>query len=502
MMRTTRANTASAPRRPSIARPLAAILLAGLPTLALPSLTLPCPTLPCLGLPLLALLGACSKATADRPAVQLNRTDGIDADVVARARAAVSKVEANPADAERRAELALVYEANELWDESVRAWRDALALAPERSLWRLHYSICANQSGESEAAMAEMQRVVEELPEQPAARMRLGEMLLEIDEVEGAQLEFEKALTLAPQAPDCYASLAAVMLRKDEYQRAAELCERAIELDPGFKLAHYNLGLAYRGLGRMSEAEDALNRGLNAGKRQLSDPLSRQVDAQRTGFTVRLIEAGALEKAGNIQAAIQILEGLRERYPDDTTVLNNLSAVYLQSDRNPEALALLKRARDLDPGEFSTYLNLATAQLALDNPVDALEAASKAVELAPKHGQVRFIRARALVVQQRFSEAYQELERSVALDATNGLAYCLLADMATMVGEPEKAVVAYQAAKRILPDLVPAHYGLTQLYLRLGRLEEARECFKEVQRLAPTSQRARALGQELGVIPR
>ena len=63
------------------------------------------------------------------------------------------------------------------------------------------------------------------------------------------------------------APMAEALLRDGEHQRAADLCERALRFAPGYKRAHYNLGLAYRGLGRKDEAADELNKGLEAKKK-------------------------------------------------------------------------------------------------------------------------------------------------------------------------------------------------------------------------------------------
>jgi len=449
----------------------------------------------------LALLAcACgSEQARARPVVELVVTESIDPEVVDLARRRAALARGRPGDADLRADLAMVYEGNELWDEGERAWADALALAPDRPLWRYHHAICKRQSGDAEGALVELRAVVEQDPDLPAARHRLGEMLLEADDVEGAQAEFEASIRLVDFAPPPYVGLAEVMLRKGEHRRAAELCEKAISLDPTSKHARYNLGLAYRGLGRMAEAEAELNKGLNATKQNLSDPLTARIAGYRTGYTVRLLEAGALERQGKAQDAVPILEQLLGRYPDDVTVLNNLAAAYIETRRIDAAHALLIKAREIDPGEFATYINLAAAELVRGNIAAGLESAEKAVELAPKAGQAHFVRARAYLAHQRLGEAYTDLKESARLDATSGLTFALLGEVALRMGEQLEAIGHYETAARMMPDFLPPHGELAKLYFRMGERDKAIASYERARRLAPDNHALDVIGRQLGL---
>ncbi len=86
--------------------------------------------------------------------VELVHTDGVDAWVVELIGEHVARARARPAEAAARASLAMVFEANELWAEGERAWRDALTLEPTNELWRYHLAICARQRGGAEEAAA------------------------------------------------------------------------------------------------------------------------------------------------------------------------------------------------------------------------------------------------------------------------------------------------------------------------------------------------------------
>lgn len=453
---------------------------------------------------LLALAGAvaCAPRGADRPVVELAPIEGLDPDVVALVRKHAAGARLQPGDARLRANLALVYEANELWDEGSRAWADALSLDPAQPVWRYHEAICLHHLGDAGASIAGLRQVVAEAPDFAAARHRLGESLLEAEDVEGARTEFEAAIRLVDYAPDPYIGLAEVMLREGEHARAVELCRRALALDPDLRRAHYDLGLAYRALGRQEEAEAELEKGLESGRRYLSDPLTGQLESYRAGFSVRFAEAARLKKEGNPQGAVPILESLLKRRPDDVNVLNNLAGCYIELRRFETARPLLVKAMEIDPVQFATYLNLAEVEVRTKHFAEALANADKAVELAPKLGRTHSMRASVLLETGRTEEAFQELETAVELDPSSGFDFGRLGSVAMGLGRLREAVEHSETAARLLPDSLPAQAGLAKAYFRAGEKPKALAAFERARKLAPNSPQVRALGIELGAAVR
>jgi tetratricopeptide (TPR) repeat protein len=432
------------------------------------------------------------------PVVDLERTEGIDADVIALVRKSVATARLRPSDAKLRVDLALVYEANELWREAIRAWNGALVLDPTQSMWRYHLSTCLRRQGDPVASIAELRRVVAEAPDLAAARFALGELLLDNDDLEGAQVEFEASIALAAHIPDTHVGLAEVMIRKHEYTRAVELCQRAIAIEPAGKRARYALGLSYRGLGRMQEAEVELTRGQNSVKRGLGDPLTDRMEDMRVGYSQRFNRAMTLDSMGNTPAAALIFESLLRSYPDSVEVLNNLAAAYTEMKRNDSAYALLLRARDLQPDEFATYINLAAADIAMKNLGLALEHANKAVELAPNLAQARFTRAGVHMEAQRFEEAYTDLKLATSLDASSGEILGRLGEVSVRTGRLREAVGYFESAAQRMPDSLPAQASLARIYFRVGEQQKALAAFARALKLAPNHPEIRALGAEIG----
>src|SRR5262245_42831176 len=92
---------------------------------------------------------ACGPKVPPPPVVELTKREDIDQDVVKLADRLAAAARQRPEDPELRGELAMGLEANEIWNDAVRAWTDALLLAPDRPLWRYHFSLCLKQQGKT-----------------------------------------------------------------------------------------------------------------------------------------------------------------------------------------------------------------------------------------------------------------------------------------------------------------------------------------------------------------
>lgn len=147
------------------------------------------------------------------------------------------------------------------------------------------------------------------------------------------------------------------------------------------------------------------------------------------------------------------------------SVLVNYSTVLLLSGRPDEAIAVAQRALQV-PGydqPARAYTNIGIAYL-------KKEAFSQAVEHFRK----------ALDYQANLPEAHHNL----------GLAY-------TGLGRRAEAIRAFREAIRFRPAYVEAHLGLGTVLLEEGRKEEARVVFERVIALAPGSDLAADVREQL-----
>ena len=105
--------------------------------------------------------------------VELAVTAGMDEEILTLVRGALKEVKLDPDEPDLRVKLALIYEANDLWDEANVAWAHAITMTEEQvesadlGVFVYHRALCLRQTGEIEAA-AELMHSAAQLS--PSAR--------------------------------------------------------------------------------------------------------------------------------------------------------------------------------------------------------------------------------------------------------------------------------------------------------------------------------------------
>ncbi len=112
----------------------------------------------------------------------------------------------------------------------------------------------ALERGERSNAIETLAKVVQEAPEDFAARVNLGAAYYQNGEYVAAARQFEAAHELQPENPKVLLNLAAAKSALDQDDEAIELLLQILEIDPQFRDVHYNLGIAYWRKGRLPEA--------------------------------------------------------------------------------------------------------------------------------------------------------------------------------------------------------------------------------------------------------
>ena len=207
---------------------------------------------------------ACGRASTGREPVEPIALSALSPDVKALVEEQLAAARANLLDAHARARLALVYEANQMWPEAAASFEQAVELDPNQPLWRLHRAIALRGVGDLAGSLALLETVALELPESPAVHQRLAEALLASGDAARASEHFSETIRIVPDRPEGYAGRGACRLALQDPATAAADLEHAVDLDPAYRIAHYQLGLAYRAQGRAEDAARARFSGILA----------------------------------------------------------------------------------------------------------------------------------------------------------------------------------------------------------------------------------------------
>lgn len=255
--------------------------------------------------------------------------------------------------------------------------------------------------------------------------------------------------------------------------------------------------------------------------RRLLEPLL-ETD-QSNAEVVQLL--GLLEQRGDTpDKAIPLLQRAVELEPDNPVYQNNLGHGFRMSGDLPAARACFDRAIALKPGFALALLNLGIVLHDLGHFADALEALELAVRYNPSMaGAMHYLGMahaalgdpaaarvwfeRALAVQPAIPESQMELalldaaddnlhgalahlQKAVSARADFYPAWRLMAEMYVEARDNTRAEQCLRQAQDLRPDDPGILGALGDVLMRLGRYEEALNCFDRTLKLDPEQIRA------------
>ena len=149
------------------------------------------------------------------------------------------------------------------YPRAARQYREALEINPQlvganRGLAIAIMNSSPDNAGEQEAIRA-LERELSLNPSDGESLYQLGEISWRRGDQETAQRHYAKAVESQPRFVEGRVALGKALLARNELGQAAMHLEEAIRIDPGNEGAHYRLAQAYRGLGRIEEAVEALD---------------------------------------------------------------------------------------------------------------------------------------------------------------------------------------------------------------------------------------------------
>jgi tetratricopeptide (TPR) repeat protein len=243
--------------------------------------------------------------------------------------------------------------------------------------------------------------------------------------------------------------------RGDAGECLAYLAE-ASRLEPDFAPVWLRLGEAHARKGAMDEARAAFERAL---------ALDADLDRARRGLGQTLLVQG------EIDAAVELLEDVARRHPEDGPTAGVLAQAYGRRgdrDRATEAGALAR-----EHGDDLTY----------EDPVRG-EALSLGVS-----AYICEQRAHDLMQDGNYVEAMRNLRIVVEVRPDDPQAHYKLGDAAFMAGRPSLALTHLDEAVRLDPNLPEAYQVRGAALLAVRRFDEAVASYRRYQALRPADRR-------------
>lgn len=389
--------------------------------------------------------------------------------------------------------LGAFYEAQGWSDLALRCYENARSLDSDEPRWHYLWAVLAAKAGMTESAEGVFADVTKKAPSYAPAFEKLGSLMLDRNNLSGAKTCYERLVEIAPDEPRGYIGLALVRLGAEDFSQAAEILAKAITLSPNMPQAHYLLGRAYQGLGRLDEAKRELALGSNSVAAPLEDPWSARGSEGRVTVASQIQAATEMLDRGNVDRAAVMLEKILDSEPNDTAVMNNLSVAYLHLNRQDDALRLLKRALHLDSTSAGTQLNLSMAYRSKGDLDNALSHVEQAAALAPWDGRSHRNKGAILAQAGRLDEAIIAFEEAKRVDPGNPYVDGYLGVLFARLKRWDEAIKAFEEAVQRAPGSADWHFRLGFAYVRVNRLDDAISSLRTAQSLEPNNDKIKGL---------
>lgn len=192
-----------------------------------------------------------------------------------------------------------------------RIYQSLLTANPDH-VEALHFlGVLYHQSGQSDLAVASIERAVLLAPDYADAHNNLGNVFRETNQFEAAFLAYQRVVELAPGHADAWNNLGVLLRGRGQYEEADKAYLRAIELNPSHVAARQNRGSLLARLQRFDEAVAAYRRVLELRPKDTVafDALSR-----------------TLYRAGRIDEAVAVYHEWLQVDPGNSVALHMLAA--------------------------------------------------------------------------------------------------------------------------------------------------------------------------------
>ncbi len=304
----------------------------------------------------------------------------------------------------------------------------------------------------------------------------------------------QNAIALDADLVDAHYNLGYAYVEQGHYDQAIPHLERAIAIAPNLKRAHYHLARSHRELGNLEAATHAVTETLRLDPNyQRAHELANSIKQAHYNRGITYLND---ERYSEAVTAFQNAIALDS---DFTTAHYNLGLTYLKMETYRRAVDALQKTTTLDRNYKAAYHALALAYLGQQELGKARDAARDALELDPNYQPARSLLE---AIDPSFtpsetqsatpSEPAQPVKQQPAVKPRQethyelGIAY----KDSKMYTE---AITEFQKVIDLDPDFTAAHASLGEVYLEMGRLDDAENAANAALKIDANSQPARQL---------
>jgi len=272
---------------------------------------------------------------------------------------------------------------------------------------------------------------------------------IDTNQFEAAITPLQKFLAEKPDIAWAHFQLAYAYTALKRPDEARAEYERATTLDPKMSEAFLNLGIL------LSEKDPAA----------AVPPLRRAVDLLPAQSRPRFLLGQALERSGDIPAAVDSYEAALRLDPRDVEVVIHLGSLYVGLKRYSDAETKFRAALELEPKSPQALLGLAQTLDAQKKP-EAAAAYRDYLAVQPNTPGAESRAIHLLIEQKQYDAALAELDRADAGKPPTLDSLRSRADIQIAQKKWDDSIVTIRKAIALAPQDAELHGGLGRVYLQ------------------------------------
>ena len=197
------------------------------------------------------------------------------------------------------------------------------------------------------------------------------------------------------------------------------------------------------------------------------------------------VKAKALYLLARDAEAEETLKRASARAPEDAEIPYSLGRIYYQQSRHAEAAEMFRRATAMDARDYKAWDNLGLASEALGDVAQAQQHYLKAISLVykdhPEYDVVYANFADLLIKLGNFQRAFDLAAEAAERNPREPRNFFLAGKALVQAGRSDLSVRWFEQAIKLDSDYPEPHYLLSQVFRKLGRLEDADRELKSFQ---------------------
>ena len=371
----------------------------------------------------------------------------------------------------------------------------AMALDPDSRLLKRETAVLYLQLKNDEAALALLEALLEEQPDDVEALNLVGRLLQSRKEHARAKSIYARILAQDPDNQDIYLLLGNLYIEDAQWDEAYDLFSRFVQRFPNAYAGYFFLGKVYRQRNQPLEAEKAFRRSLS-------------IEPELEGARFELIELYTtdLKSSNHQKKTVELYEELLEENPQNNRALFGYALFLRDSGREPQAAEILRahaadisqndlirgiyrytiepeRYRDaifllepliaLHPDYIDLHYLQGVAYNGLDDDVQALAAFKSVGPSSRFYGEATLQIASRYAEAERFDQAIDHLEAALAEQPANTEFLLYLGYYCEEAGRFEEAERYLRRVVEAVPDSEQAHFRLGVVYDKMERKDDS-----------------------------